>query len=462
MRRLVATGSMACALALAGTGVRARSSPEKSPSPSPEASPQRWSIHAQATNTQQYHGGFPAAYSGPQSLSNTPDTAKTFDLTLFLGARLWKGGEFYINPEFDQGFGLGYPAPPGLPYNGTFGVAGYLSGEAYKVGRDSMYSRVQRAFIRQTFNLGGGTQAIDPDINQLGGAVDMKHLTVTAGKFAVTDVFDNNAYAHDTKNDFLNWSIIDMGSFDYAADAWGYTYGVSAELTGSRSTLRAGLFQLSLVPNQIAIESQPFRQYSPIVEFEQRTSLFGGRPGAVKALVYGDDGFMGSYADAVAAAAGTNGAPSTSAVRNDKHWKVGAGLNIGQQVAPHVGVFARLSAMNGTYEAFEFTDVDRSVSAGVSVDGTLYRRPNDGFGLAAAFNEISAPAQQYFGAGGLGILAGDGGLSYGGERVVETYYKFGVAKAGAITADYQRVVNPAYNTARGPVSVFGLRYHAQI
>jgi high affinity Mn2+ porin len=235
MRRLLAIGSITLAVVGVAMGARAQSSPK--PSPSPSASPpQRWSIHAQATNTQQYHGSFPAAYSGPQSLANTPDTAKTFDLTLFLGARVWKGGEFYINPEIDQGFGLGFPAPPGLPYNGTFGVAGFLSGEAYKVGRDSMYSRVQRAFVRQTFGFGGGSQTIDPDINQLGGSVDTKRLTLTFGKFAVTDVFDANAYAHDPKNDFLNWSIIDMGSFDYAADAWGYTYGLSSARRCSADT----------------------------------------------------------------------------------------------------------------------------------------------------------------------------------------------------------------------------------
>ena len=118
--------------------------------------------------------------------------------------------------------------------------------------------------------------------------------------------------------------------------------------------------------------------------------------------------------------------------------------------------------MNGTYEAFDFTDVDRSASGGVSIDGHLYRRPDDAFGLACAFNAISAPAQRYFAAGGLGILAGDGALSYGGERVLETYYKAGFTKYFALTFDYQYLTNPAYNTARGPVSVFGLRYHAQL
>jgi high affinity Mn2+ porin len=436
--------------------------------PSPAASatttspPQRLSFHVQSTNTQQYHGAFPAAYSGRQSLYSAPDTAKTFDFTFFLGARIWRNGEIYINPELDQGFGLGSPGSPGAPYNGTFGVAGFFSGEAYKVGAAKPYERVQRLFIRQTFDVGGPLQSVDAGANQLGGSVAATHVTLTAGKFSVPDVFDNNAYAHDPRNDFLNWSIIDMGAFDYAADSWGYTYGMSAELIKPASAIRVGLFQLSKVPNQIAIEHQPFRQYSPIVECDRDTSFFGGRPGAYKALVYGDDGYFGTYADAVALAQATGTIPDTALVRTARHWKLGGGVNFAQEVAPNVGVFARASAMNGTYEVDEFTEIDRSLSGGISVDGALFNRPADAFGLALAFNALSGPAQQYFTDGGLGVLIGDGGLSYAGERILETYYKLGVTRIGAITLDYQHVSNPGYNAVRGPVSVVGLRYHVQL
>jgi high affinity Mn2+ porin len=171
---------------------------------------------------------------------------------------------------------------------------------------------------------------------------------------------------------------------------------------------------------------------------------------------------MGAYADALDAAAGTGQPPNTADVRRAKHVKIGEGLNLAQEIAPYVGVFARLSAMNGTYEAFEFADIDRSASAGVSLDGHLYHRPNDAFGLAGALNAVSDPAKRYFAAGGVGILVGDGTLSYGGERILETYYKAGFSKYFALTFDYQHVTDPAYNAARGPVSVYGLRYHLQL
>ena len=432
--------------------------PVASPTASPQAlapepdKAERWSLHMQVTNTQQYHGAFPAAYTGANSLTPTAQTDKTLSATLFLGGRLWKGGEFYINPEFDQGFG----------FNNTLGLAGFSSGEAYKVGAGKYYGRAHRYFMRQTFNYGGGSQNVDANQNQLAGPVDANHLTITAGKYSVVDIFDNNDYAHDPRNDFLNWSIIDMGAFDYAADAWGFTYGATAELYHGNSAVRVGLFQLSKVPNTTIIEKTPFLQYSPVVEVERDISLFGGHPGKIRALMYGNYGYMAPLADATDAAAGTGLPPDVSLFRQNRHWKIGEGLNIEQEIAPHIGFFSRLSASNGTYEAFDFTEIDRSVSAGFSFDGTRWHRPNDTFGIAAVSNALSTPHQQYFAAGGLGILIGDGGLSYSGEHVYETYYKLALVKGLSVKGDFQRVINPAYNTVRGPVSIYTLQFHEQL
>jgi high affinity Mn2+ porin len=432
-----------------------------SPSPSPSPKPQQWSIHVQTTDTQQYHGYFPAQYSGAQSLSPVPDTAKTFDFTVFFGGRLWRGGEFYVDQEIDQGFGLGNLGKNG-EYNGTFGAAGYLTGEAFKLGEHKPYSRTQRYFIRQTFNIGGDMQTLDPDQNQLGEPIASDHLILQVGKFGVTDVFDTNAYAHDPKGDFLNWSVIDMGAFDYAADAWGFTEGISAQMDRGANSFRLGLFQLSAQPNVPEIEPRLFYQFSPVAEAEQRTSFFGGHPGSYKILVYGDYGFMAPLAESVAGAAGTGLPPTLEPYRTLRHWKIGEGINIQQEIANHVGFFARASAMNGTWEAFDYTDIDRSLLAGFSFDGGMWHRPNDAIGIAGVENALSQPAQAYFAAGGLGITIGDGALSYAGEQIVESYYKLGLGPNFAVTGDYQRVIHPAYNLARGPYSVFALRFHAQL
>ena len=74
---------------------------------------------------------------------------------------------------------------------------------------------------------------------------------------------------------------------------------------------------------------------------------------------------------------------------------------------------------------------------------------------------ISADHSGYLAAGGLGVLVGDGALSYASENVVEAYYAFQIAKGLMVTADYQLLVNPAYNADRGPVHVFSGRLSAR-
>ncbi|MBV8656394.1 MAG: carbohydrate porin, partial [Burkholderiales bacterium] len=155
-----------------------------------------WAIHGQITNITQHNSHFNAPYGGTNSLRSNGPTEETTDLTLFLGVRPWQGGEFWINGEVDQGFGL----------SNTFGVAGFPSGGAYKVGANRPYVRLPRAFLRQTIGLGGDAQSVEADANQLAGAHSANNVTLTVGKFAVTDIFDNNSYAHDPRADFLNWS----------------------------------------------------------------------------------------------------------------------------------------------------------------------------------------------------------------------------------------------------------------
>ncbi len=408
-----------------------------------------YQLHAQTTNVTQYHPRFTSPYRGPNSLDPGNRGNETVDLTLFAGVRLWQGAEFYANPEVDQGFGL----------SNTLGLAGFSSGEAYKIGAAEPYVRLQRAFLRQTIDLGGETKTIDSDKNQLAGAHTADSLTMTVGKLSVTDIFDNNSYAHDPRADFMNWSIIDAGAFDYAADSWGYSYGAAAEWTQSWWTLRAGVFDLSRIPNDKALE-RGFGQFEMVAEAEARPDVFG-QPGKVKVLVFANRGRMANYTDAVREGALTGTVPDVSKVRRYST-RPGASLNLEQQVAADLGVFLRASYADGQKEAYEFTEIDRSVSAGLSLKGARWNRPDDVVGLAGVVNDLSSAARAYFAAGGLGILIGDGRLPrYGSEEILETYYNAAISKNLMVTFDYQYITDPAYNPQRGPVSVFGGRIHAE-
>ncbi|MBS0461365.1 MAG: carbohydrate porin [Proteobacteria bacterium] len=407
-----------------------------------------WSLHGQATFTDQYHPSFTSPFQGANSLGPRASAKETFDATLFAGARLWRGAEIYVNPEIDQGFGL----------SNTLGLAGFSSGEAYKVGKSHPYFRLQRAFVRQSFDLGGSEQTIDADANQLAGTRTQNNLVLTVGKFAVTDVFDANGYAHDPRGDFLNWAIIDAGAFDYAADAWGYSYGAASELNLGHWSLRAGLFNLSKVPNSEKLESD-FHQHESVLEIEHRHTL-AGQPGKVRVLWFDNHGKMGSYADALALATTTGSPPDTSLVRR---WasRTGVALNVEQQIDDSLGVFIRASANDGSKEAFEFTEINRSLAAGVALKGSRWGRAKDTLGAAVEVSGISAAARAYLAAGGMGILIGDGQLPrYGCERIGEAYYDASLSDHLGLTMDLQHVDNPAYDAARGPVWAMAVRVHA--
>jgi high affinity Mn2+ porin len=419
------------------------------PEQAAELQPENFAIHGQATFTWELQPGFRSPYQGPQSLSAAANGRETIDVTLYAGIRPWPGAEIWINPEVDQGFGL----------SNTFGVAGYPSGEAYKLGKAEPYFLVQRGFLRQTIDLGGGAEQLEPNLNQLGGSQTADRLVFTAGKLSVVDIFDNNRYAHDPRSDFLNWSIIDMGAFDYAANSWGYTYGGAAEWYQSWWTVRVGVFDLSLMPNSDKL-SPGFAQGQLVAELEERHQLWD-QPGKLKFLYWLTRGRLGSYSDAIALGEATGTTPSTGAVRRFRT-KDGLGLNFEQQIAADFGFFARGSMSQGTVEEVDFTDINQSISAGLSMTGSRWGRPDDTVGLAGAANRISHHGKLYLAAGGLGGIIGDGRLPNAGpEQILEAYYRVSLLEVGHIAFDYQFINNPAYNRDRGPVSVFALQLHIQ-
>jgi high affinity Mn2+ porin len=421
---------------------------ENQPTGAADVVGEQFAIHGQFTYVEQETDSFKAPYAGPNSLSPRQGR-ETADLTLYAGARLWSGAEIWINPEIDQGFGL----------DDTLGVAGFPSGEAYKVGKNQPYLRLPRLFVRQTLDLAGEREAVAPQANQLGGDRSLDRWVFTVGKFSVVDIFDTNQYAHDPRNDFLNWTAIDAGSFDYAADAWGYTVGAAAERYQGAWTVRAGLFDLSNVPNSVHLEPG-LHELQVDLEVERRHEILG-HPGKVMLTAYDSRGRMGLLDEAVQIAQATGNPVDIAATRQLRD-RLGADFNLEQELAPDLGMFARVGKSAGNVEPYEFTDIDRTAAAGLSLKGSRWTRADDTVGLAGIVNGISAARERYLNAGGLGILVGDGQLPHPGpEQILETYYSLGVVAQAHVSLDYQFVKNPAYNRDRGPVSVFAVRFHAQ-
>ena len=405
---------------------------------------QNWAIHFDAIEVLQGQPGFHAPYSGTNSLHPGDNFRQTSEADLFIDVRLWPGAEFYFNPEYYQGFGLAI----------THGLVDFSNSMAYKVGKYRGDLNIPHLFLRQTIGFGGEQEQLEADELQLAEKVDISRLTIQVGRMAVTDIFDNNAYAHNPRQDFLNWGAVDGLAFDYPADALGYEEGATVELNQKTWALRYGWFTVPARGNQNATAGRYLEAWDQVLELEERYTLFG-HPGKLRLLGYLERAHMGSYR-------AVTDEPSLNAniieTRRDRLTE-GFVVNIEQEITSDLGAFFRFAFRNPNYEAWQFSDASRSLEAGLSLKGTAWSRPNDTVGLAELAAGIGHAEQAWFNAGGLGILAGDGKLPhYGWENVIEFYYNFEVHKGVNVTFDYQFAVNPAFNEDRGPINILGARF----
>jgi high affinity Mn2+ porin len=408
-----------------------------------------WNVHAQTTFLPQGYPSFRAPYTGTNSLPGPGQLQATWTTTAFLGLRLWEGGELYFNPEMAQGFGI----------NGTLGLAGFPNGEAQKAGAPFPKLRPQRYFFKQTFGLGGEQEEVADGPNQLPGKRDIDRIAVIVGRFAVGDFFDGNSYAKDPRADFMNWAMWASAAYDFPADLPGYTRGAVVDFNRKDWAVRVGLFQVPDAPNSDVLT---FKTGGAVVEFERRYAL-ADQPGKLRLGAFANRGNMGIYQEALDIES-LNPALDINnvmtAIRRE-NLKYGFYANLEQQLAQDIGVFARASWNDGRTEILSFTDIDRSVSGGLSVKGSYWGRPSDTFGIGGAVNGLSAAHRDFLAAGGLGLLIGDGQLNYSQERIFETYYAYSISKNFTLTADYQFITNPAYNADRGPVHIFAGRLHGE-
>jgi high affinity Mn2+ porin len=430
--------------------------------PAVDEEPESFGFHWQATGVAQGYPKFPALYSGPRSLPPRGRVDAGATANLFFGVGLWDGASAYLNPEIDVGYALANSA----------GAAAFVDGAVVNLGRAAPYMRLQRYFLRQIIGLGDPgrerdyepgaySESLESAQNQLAGRVPKNRLTLTIGKFAVPDVFDENEYAHDPTTGFMNIAVNSMGAFDHGADWWGYTYGAALEWRQDSWTARAGLFQLSQIPKGPVIEPRLGRQFTAVCELETRYELLGAS-GVLRLLAYGDHGSFAAVDDVVSYAIRAGEPPDVNqSWLRRRRLKLGGGINLQQDISDELGVFLRASLADGRYEAVGFTDIDRSLAMGVVASGALWGSEHDEIGAAAVLSGLDAPNVRYFALGGPGVYIEDGAMTYAGEKVLEAYYKHNLFEGVDLTLDYQLIANPAHNLARGPVNIFGLRLHAQ-
>lgn len=415
---------------------------------SPEAA--HWIANFQSTYITAQHPAFRSPYSGPHSLNPNADHAYTFTGTAFLGWRPFTGTEFYIDPEISQG----------VPFSNLTGLAAEPNGEAQKAAGAHPKLYRARLFLRQTFDLGGEAQHIAADKNQFATTVKSRRLVFTVGNFATNDIFDGNAYSHDPRTQFMNWTIMDYGAWDFAADARGFSRGGVAELYWDNWAFRAGRMLMPEESNGEKLNVHIADYHGDNYEIEHAHTLFG-QPGKIRVLAYRNVANMGTYSAAVAWGLANGVTPDLAAVRS-RQSKLGHGISLEQAITDNVGMFARFSADDGEGEEYAWTEANRSTSGGFLVKNVWMNRPDDTYGIGYVRDELSSAHRQYLALGGLGFFLGDGKLNYRPEEVLEVFYNMKVAKRLWVSPDYQHIANPGYNADRGPVDYFGVRMHTEI
>jgi len=425
---------------------------QNSDSASSGAAHSRFNLHFQTTYIYQYQPAFHADYSGANSLKPAEDKENSVTATLYLGARLWKGAELYINPEIAGGSGL----------SGAYGLAASTNGETFRVGDPAPTLYLARGVLTQLFQLGAkGDTAVAEGANEIGGNKPNNYLKFLIGKMSLNDIFDKNAYGNDPRSQFMNWCLMQNGAWDYAANLRGYTYVFAAVLQQGSMAYKAALAAMPTVANGPDLNTNLGQEYSINAQVE-RTYKINNRPGNIRLLGYYNNGDMGNYAQAMQDA-GPGAIPDVISTRQYGRTKTGFGLNADQQLNDYAGVFARLGWSDGQNETWCFTEADEIISAGISLTGDKWNRKSDVLAFAIDVNGLSANHRDYLAAGGLGFQLGDGALNYANESVAELYYNYKLTANNIwLTADYQFVLNPGYNSDRGPVNVFSFRVHVEL
>ncbi|HYT91109.1 MAG TPA: carbohydrate porin [Gemmataceae bacterium] len=403
-----------------------------------------YSAHFQTTVVTQIHNRFNSPYLGPNSLQPGEGDATSLTSTLFLDLRLWEGGELIFNPELAGGRG----------FSGSSGIAGFPNGEITRAGTPTPTPYFARFYLRETWGLGDEMETVKDGANEIAGQRPVHRLTLNVGKFAATDFADDNDYSHDPRKQFLPWSLIYNGAWDYPANVRGYTYGIALDYNTKWWTLTYAVLAEPSFANGAPLDPHILKANGHVLEWERRWKI-NEHPGSLRLMAFLNHAHMGNYREALALMPQGPDVTATRAYR----LKYGFGLSWDQEVTKDLGVFARLGWADGRTEAWAFTAMDELAELGLALKGRCWCRPNDMVGVAVACGGLASPHRDYLAAGGLDFIIGDGKLRYGPEEIFETYYNYEVRKGINVTLDTQAVNHPAYNRDRGPVWIGSIRVH---
>ena len=431
------------------------SAQETSPAPARTEEDTFWDrfwVSAQANFIRQQDPSFSAKYSGPNSFGPEGEHATSRVETLYTGFQITKQLEILCDVESAGGAGL----------SNALGIAGFTNVDVVRNPTLGEAPYVSRVMLHYTIPLSKETTEATRNPLALASTVPVRRLEIRLGKMSTVDFFDLNSVGSDSHLQFMNWTSVNNGAYDYAADTRGYTYGLVFEFYAKTWAARFGEMLMPTVANGIKLDWDLARARGENFEYEYHPTLIAKRASVVRALAFVNHANMGSYREAIDGyLSGKDTVPDVTLHRKQGRVKYGFGLNAEQELTDLVRVFGRLGWNDGRNESFAYTEVDRTASVGGDFRGKPWHRANDKVGAAFVVNGLSGDHREYLALGGLGFILGDGGLNYGLEKIFETYYTAHVWRGISMAADYQHVTNPGYNRDRGPADVVSIRLHIE-
>lgn len=412
----------------------------------------RFWLSGQANFIFQAHPDFHADYSGKNSLSPNYEKATSRVLTLYTGFRINDSTELLVDLEEAGGAALS----TGL------GLAGNTDLDIVRNPLLSKAPYLGRGMIHKVFALSKDKVENQRSFLSLFDELPRRRLEIRFGKFSMPDFFDVNSVGTDTHLRFMNWSVDNNGAWDYAADTRGYTVGFTADYEDRNWGFRFAEALMPKVANGIDLVWRPWQVHAENYEYELRHGLIPKKSGMIRLLAYTNYANMGIYRDANTAFV-KHLVPIPEITNHPWHvtQKYGFGVNLEQNLTRNFTAYARWGWDNGKTESFAYTEIDSTFNQGIGANGALWHRKKDLAGIAFVSNGIKKDHQVYLADGGLGFLLGDGGLNYGRENIVESYYTAHVWRGIYIAPGVQHINNPGYNRDRGPVVVPTLRAHVE-
>ena len=289
-------------------------------------------LSAQGNFIFQWHPRFPANYSGPNSFEHASEQAASEVTTLYTGLQLDPTIETIADFESAGGSGLSQ----------TLGLAGFTNLDAVRSPSLGASPYVARLWLRKVIALSDDTINVERGPLSILTTLPARRLDIHLGKFAMVDFFDLNSVANDSHTQFMNWTVVNNGAYDYAADTRGYTYGGVIDYEDRGWGFRFAEAMVSKRANGLNLQKNLQDAHSENYELEFRPRLIDQRTTALRLLAFTNFANMGDYHQAIDLfLEGKTKLPDITAHPRQTTLKYGFGVNAEQEFSDYLRGFFR-------------------------------------------------------------------------------------------------------------------------